>query len=73
MTSRERTARVVVIDDFTDVRYLLRVALGRGGMNVVGGAGDGRAGIEVVREHRPDVVLLDLAMPVMDGVEARYL
>ena len=39
-------------------------------MDVVGEAGDGQAGVEVVREERPDVVLLDLAMPVMDGVEA---
>jgi DNA-binding NarL/FixJ family response regulator len=62
--------RVVVIDDSIDLRGLLRFALTRAGMDVVGEAGDGSAGIEVVREERPDVVLLDLAMPIMDGVEA---
>lgn len=62
--------RAVVIDDTTDIRDLLRFALSRGGMDVVGEACDGRAGVELVREERPDVVLLDLAMPVMDGVEA---
>ncbi len=39
-------------------------------MEIVGQAGDGQAGVDVVRAERPDVVLLDLAMPVMDGVEA---
>jgi signal transduction histidine kinase/DNA-binding NarL/FixJ family response regulator len=65
-----RPLRVVVIDDTADLRDLLRLALGRGGYDVVGEAGDGRRGIEVVREHRPDLVLLDLSMPVMDGLEA---
>jgi signal transduction histidine kinase/DNA-binding NarL/FixJ family response regulator len=54
--------RVVIIDDTADLRDLLRVALGRGGLSVVGEAGDGLAGIEAV--------LLDLSMPVMDGIEA---
>ena len=70
MAIRERPARVVVIDDSVDLRGLLSFALSRAGMNVVGEAGDGSAGIEVVREERPDLVLLDLSMPVMDGVEA---
>ena len=62
--------RVVVIDDTADLRDLLKIALTRGGFEVVGEAGDGRAGIDSVHRHRPDVVLLDLAMPVMDGIEA---
>ena len=70
VATRERPVRAVVIDDTTDIRDLLRFALSRGGMDVVGEAGDGQAGVEVVREERPDVVLLDLAMPVMDGIEA---
>ncbi len=68
--ARARPLRVVVIDDTADLRDLLRLALGRGGYDVVGEAGDGRRGIEVVREQRPDLVLLDLSMPVMDGLEA---
>jgi signal transduction histidine kinase/ActR/RegA family two-component response regulator len=68
--ARTRPVRVVVIDDTYDLRELLRLALTRGGMEVVGEAGDGLAGIEAVRLERPDVVLLDLSMPVMDGLEA---
>ena len=67
---RTRPVRVVIIDDTYDLRELLRMALIRGGMDVVGEAGDGLAGIEAVRLQRPDVVLLDLSMPVMDGLEA---
>lgn len=70
-TSVESEAlRVVIIDDTADLRDLLRIALDRGGMCVVGEAGDGQAGIEAVRSGNPDVVLLDLSMPVMDGLEA---
>lgn len=65
-----RPLRVVIVDDTADLRELLRLALVRGGMRVVGEAGDGLAGIEAVRIGRPDVVLLDLSMPVMDGLEA---
>ncbi len=70
VATRERPVRAVVIDDTIDIRDMLRIALSRSGMDVVGEAGDGQAGIDLVREERPDVVLLDLAMPVMDGVEA---
>ena len=69
-TVEARPLRVVIIDDTADLRDLLRIALGRGGMSVVGEAADGLAGIEAVRTGRPDVVLLDLSMPVMDGLEA---
>ena len=67
---RTRPVRVVIVDDTYDLRELLRLALTRGGMEVVGEAGDGLSGIEAVRAERPDVVLLDLSMPVMDGLEA---
>jgi len=67
---RDPPVRAVVIDDTIDIRELLALVLTRSGMQVVGQAGDGKAGIDIVRAERPDVVLLDLAMPVMDGVEA---
>jgi DNA-binding NarL/FixJ family response regulator len=70
VATRERPVRAVVIDDTRDIRELLSTVLTRRGMDVVGQAGDGQAGVDVVRAERPDVVLLDLAMPVMDGVEA---
>ena len=69
-THHARSRRVVIVDDTPDLRALLRIALERAGYVVVGEAGDGRAGIEVVREQRPDVVMLDLSMPVLDGLEA---
>lgn len=65
--------RVVVVDDAPDLRELITLVLGRRGAgrwSVVGSAGDGIAAVETVAEHRPDVVLLDIAMPVMDGLQA---
>ena len=62
--------RVVIVDDTPDLRELLRFALEQQEFTVVAEAGDGRRGVEVVEEMQPDVVLLDLAMPVMDGFEA---
>ena len=63
--------RVLVVDDTADLRFLLRMALGsEEDMDVVGEAGDGREAVELARRYRPDVMLLDLAMPVMDGLEA---
>lgn len=66
----DRPIRVAIIDDTEDLRFLLRTSLTRGGMEVVGEAGDGRSGVDMVRDAQPDIVLLDLAMPVMDGQEA---
>ena len=61
----------VVVDDTPDIRMLTRMALEMdGGVRVVGEAENGREGIEVVANHQPDVVVLDMAMPVMDGLEA---
>jgi signal transduction histidine kinase len=63
--------RVVLIDDTPDLRLLLRVALeANGQFRVVGEAGNGERGLELVRRECPDLVVLDLAMPVMDGIDA---
>lgn len=63
--------RVMVVDDTPDLRALLKMALERTGQfQVVVEAGNGAEAIVAAREHTPDVVLLDIAMPLMDGLEA---
>jgi DNA-binding NarL/FixJ family response regulator len=62
--------RVVLVDDTEDLRQLMRIALTRAGWEVVGEAGDGAAAIAVAAAQVPDLVVLDLAMPGMDGLEA---
>ena len=65
-----RACRVVIADDVVYFRTLLRYALDTDEYDVVAEAGDGREAIEAVRLHKPDVIILDLSMPVMDGLEA---
>ena len=68
------TIRVVVADDQDLVRTGLRLILGTlDGIEVVGEAGDGREAVRVAREQRADVCLMDIRMPVLDGVEATRL
>jgi DNA-binding NarL/FixJ family response regulator len=62
--------RVLLVDDQDLVRHGLRMILELGGIDVVGEAADGAAAVAAADEHRPDVVLMDLRMPGMDGVEA---
>lgn len=63
--------RVVLVDDTRMFRDGLRLVIGmEGDMTVAGVAGDGAEGVEVVRREQPDVVLMDIRMPQMDGVEA---
>jgi CheY-like chemotaxis protein len=59
-------ARVLVIDDEPDVRWLLRMSLERVGHEVIL-AEDGLRGVAMAQRQRPDVIVLDLMMPVMDG------
>ena len=63
--------RVVLADDQTLVRSGFRVLLERAGdVEVVGEAADGADALELVRAERPDVVLMDIRMPFVDGLEA---
>ena len=62
---------VLVADDQALVRIGLRkVIASEPGLEVVGEAGDGRAAVAAALKHRPDVVLMDIRMPVVDGIEA---
>ena len=62
--------RVVVADDQELVRSGLQLVLEARDCEVVGVAGDGREAVDVVRRTTPDVVLMDIRMPVMDGIAA---
>ena len=62
--------RVVIADDQTLVRSGFRMILGAAGIPVVAEAADGAQAVAAVLKHRPDVVLMDIRMPEMDGLEA---
>jgi CheY-like chemotaxis protein len=70
---RQKVARVAVVDDESDVRVLLRMFLNEERFAVVGEAANGREAVSLVDEQRPDVIVLDLNMPMMDGAEALRL
>lgn len=61
---------VVIADDQELVRSGLQLVLEARGCEVVGSAADGREAVEIVHRTRPDVVLMDIRMPVMDGIAA---
>jgi DNA-binding NarL/FixJ family response regulator len=66
--------RVVVVDDQALVRSGFAMILGsESDIEVVGQAENGRDGVELCRRHRPDVALMDIRMPVLDGIEATRL
>ena len=65
-----RVTRVVVADDHRMLRDSLRRSLEEHGFDVVGEAPDGAQAVRLVQALRPDVVLMDVSMPVLDGVEA---
>ena len=65
----ERT-RVIIADDESLIRMDLREMLTNLGYLVVGEAGDGLSAVNMARELRPDIVIMDIKMPDMDGIEA---
>jgi AmiR/NasT family two-component response regulator len=62
--------RVVIADDESIIRMDLREILNDLGYLVVGEAGDGRSAVNLGRELRPDIVIMDIRMPDLDGIEA---
>lgn len=64
------TIRVVIAEDEAIIRLDLKETLEEEGYDVVGETGRGDKAVELVREHRPDIAILDIKMPGMDGLEA---
>jgi AmiR/NasT family two-component response regulator len=64
------TTRVVIAEDEALIRLDLKEMLEEEGYSVVGEAGDGEAAVKLAGEQRPDLVILDVKMPVLDGISA---
>ncbi len=62
--------RVLLVDDERDIRFMLKTMLEAFGEHVVGEAADGWEAVELARDLQPEVVVLDLMMPVCDGFRA---
>lgn len=65
----ERT-RIIIADDESIIRMDLREMLSNLGYLVIGEVGDGRSAVNLARELRPDLVIMDIKMPDMDGIDA---
>ena len=70
MSTSGTTIRLLLADDHTMVRQSMRRSMEDAGFDVVGEAADGAAAVRLAEELRPDVILMDVSMPVLDGVEA---
>lgn len=62
--------RIVICEDEGITQMQLRRIMRAAGLVVAGVAGDGRAGVEIVLREKPDLVLMDIKMPLLDGLEA---
>ena len=60
---------VVIIDDYDMTRSLLKIILRGEQFDIIGEAADGQAGIDLCLKLKPDIVLLDVIMPIMNGIE----
>ncbi|HEY9797404.1 MAG TPA: response regulator transcription factor [Leptolyngbyaceae cyanobacterium] len=71
LSCQHPTLRVLVVDDHELTRFSLKLALSsQRNIELVGLASNGKEAIEMVERHHPDVIILDLQMPVMDGLSA---
>jgi DNA-binding NarL/FixJ family response regulator len=71
LSCQPSTLRVLVVDDHELIRFSLKVAFSsQENIELVGLASNGQEAIEMVKRHHPDVIILDLQMPVMDGWSA---
>lgn len=62
--------KVLIVDDAAFMRYTIKSALLKNGFNVVGEAENGLDGVRKYKELMPDIVTMDITMPVMSGIEA---
>jgi signal transduction histidine kinase len=65
-----RKIRILVVDDEHVLRILIRYFLEKSGFEIVGEAGDGQQAVEMALECKPDVVIMDVMMPIMNGIDA---
>jgi len=70
MQENKKTLRIVIADNESLIRLDIREMLEDAGHEVVGEAVNGRKAVELTRQHRPDLVLMDIKMPEMDGITA---
>jgi CheY-like chemotaxis protein len=74
MTTAHRSAlRIVVADDNLDAAFAVSMLLDRLGFEVVGTAYDGQSALDCIRDQRPHVAILDIALPELDGDEVARL
>jgi DNA-binding NarL/FixJ family response regulator len=74
LTGRRMTTRVLLVDDVEQVRWDLRTILSLSGeLEIVGEAANGLEAIRLAETLKPEVILMDLEMPMMDGYEATRL
>ena len=62
--------RVLIVDDATFMRMMLRDILSKNGFEIVGEAENGKIAVQMYEELKPDVVTMDITMPEMDGIAA---
>jgi CheY-like chemotaxis protein len=65
--SRDRT--ILIVEDSDDARYFMRLALEQLGYLIVE-AENGAVAVEIAQRERPDIILMDLSLPILDGIEA---
>ena len=64
--------KVLIVEDYADVRMIMKILIGLRGYEVIEAA-DGYEAMEKAKEHHPDLILMDLAMPVLDGFIATQI
>jgi len=63
-------AKILICDDSAFMRMMLKKVLIENGHEIVGEAGDGMEAVQLYRQHKPDLVTMDITMPKMNGIQA---